>query len=105
MADAPDSGCESPIQDSPHLAKIDSEAYTRSPETPPHGAVVGHSSGQPFRSGNAGDVVEAALAKALEGAAAACRFDVVAQLAKELEARRMARSENVVDLAARRERR
>jgi hypothetical protein len=37
------------------------------------------------------DAVEAALAKALEGATVAGRWDVVAQLAKELEARRLAR--------------
>ncbi len=42
--------------------------------------------------------VEAALAAALGGAAAAGRFDVVAQLARELEARRMARMGNVVNL-------
>jgi hypothetical protein len=35
------------------------------------------------------DAVEVALAKALEGATAAGRFDVVAQLARELEARRL----------------
>jgi hypothetical protein len=38
-----------------------------------------------------GDAVEAALAKALEGATAAGRFDVVALLAGELQARRLAR--------------
>jgi hypothetical protein len=37
------------------------------------------------------DGVEAALAKALEEAAAAKRFDVVTQLAGELQARRLAR--------------
>ena len=42
--------------------------------------------------------VEIALARALEGAAAAGRFDVVAQLARELEARRLAWSSNVVPL-------
>jgi hypothetical protein len=36
------------------------------------------------------DPVEVALAKALEGATVAGRFDVVAQLARELEARRLA---------------
>jgi hypothetical protein len=36
--------------------------------------------------------IEAALAKGLEAAAMAGRFDVVAQLAKELEARRLART-------------
>jgi hypothetical protein len=48
------------------------------------------------------DEVEAALAKAIEGAAAAGRFDVVAQLAKELEARRLARAGNVFSLSSRR---
>lgn len=43
--------------------------------------------------------VEAALADALSRAAAAGRFDVVAQLARELEARRLARAGNVVLLA------
>jgi integrase len=52
----------------------------------------------------AGDAVEAALAKALDAAAAAGRFDVVAQLAKELEARRLSEAKNVVsiDVARRR---
>lgn len=40
--------------------------------------------------------VEAALADALSRAAVAGRFDVVAQLASELEARRLARASNVV---------
>jgi hypothetical protein len=44
------------------------------------------------------DTVEAALARALDAAAAAGRFDVVAQLAKELEARRLAREPNIVKL-------
>jgi hypothetical protein len=39
--------------------------------------------------------VEAALAKAIEAAATAGRFDVVAQLARELEARRLAGMGNV----------
>jgi hypothetical protein len=43
-----------------------------------------------------GDAVEAALANALAAAAAAGRFDVVAQLARDLEARRQARAGNVV---------
>jgi hypothetical protein len=41
---------------------------------------------------DAPDAVEAALAKALGEAAAAGRFDVVGQLARELEARRLARA-------------
>jgi hypothetical protein len=44
------------------------------------------------------DPVEAALARALDAAAAAGRFDVVAQLARELEARRLSREPNVVAL-------
>jgi ribosomal protein S9 len=46
------------------------------------------------------DAVEAALARALMKAAEAGRFDVVAQLARELEARRLAREPNVVELPA-----
>jgi hypothetical protein len=57
--------------------------------------------------GNKGpaDAIEDALAKALEGATAAGRWDVVAQLAKELEARRLARVgvSNLADARARRE--
>ena len=44
------------------------------------------------------EAVEAALAKALEGATAAGRWEVVSQLARELEARRLARMGNVVTL-------
>ncbi|MBX3222399.1 MAG: hypothetical protein KF795_17905 [Labilithrix sp.] len=51
-----------------------------------------------------GDDVERALAKALSEASAAGRFDVVAQLARELEARRLAREPNVVELPRRGER-
>jgi hypothetical protein len=45
--------------------------------------------------------IEIALVRALETAAAAGRFDVVAQLARELEARRLARLGNVVALESR----
>jgi hypothetical protein len=51
-------------------------------------------------SGNAADP-QVALARAVDAAAAAARFGVVAQLAKELEARRLART-NVVRLEERR---
>jgi hypothetical protein len=44
------------------------------------------------------DGVEWALARALDAAASAGRFDVVAQLARELAARRLAREPNVVAL-------
>jgi hypothetical protein len=51
----------------------------------------------------ASDPVEAALAKALQEASAAGRFDVVAQLAGELQARREARAgAKVVPLDAKR---
>jgi hypothetical protein len=42
------------------------------------------------------DPVERALARALTEASEAGRFDVVLQLVKELEARRLARASNVV---------
>ena len=61
--------------------------------------VAGSSS--PFEKvAGAVDGVEAALAGALSAAAAAGRFDVVAQLARELEARRLARAGNVVRIDA-----
>jgi hypothetical protein len=47
------------------------------------------------------DVVEAALARAIERATAAGRWDVVAQLAKELEARRLHQTGKVVHLTKR----
>lgn len=49
------------------------------------------------------DVVEDALAKALDAAALAGRFDVVAALAEELKARRLA-ADGVIDLATARKR-
>jgi hypothetical protein len=55
------------------------------------------------RPAAASDAVEDALAKALEAATVAGRWDVVGQLARELESRRAARAGgNVVDLKARR---
>jgi hypothetical protein len=48
------------------------------------------------------DPVESALSTALTEAAAAGRFDVVAQLARELEARRKATYADVIPLATRR---
>jgi hypothetical protein len=50
------------------------------------------------RDAAAADPVEVALAKALEEASGARRWDVVARLAGELEARRLARLGNVVPL-------
>jgi hypothetical protein len=49
--------------------------------------------------------VEAALIAALTEAAKSGRFDVVSQLARELEARRLAREPNVIDLTSARARR
>jgi hypothetical protein len=46
------------------------------------------------------DAIEKALAQALSQAALSGRFDVVAQLARELEARRLSRSTNVVAINA-----
>jgi hypothetical protein len=54
------------------------------------------------QSGGNRDPIEDALGKALSEASAAGRFDVVAQLAGELQARRLARVGNVVELARRR---
>ena len=49
-------------------------------------------------AGPSSDAVEAALSRALATAADAGRFDIVGQLARELEARRLARAGNVVVL-------
>lgn len=59
---------------------------------------MGQPWGNPASPGTGEDQVEAALARALERASAAGRFDVVAQLARELEARRLARLPNAVPL-------
>jgi hypothetical protein len=50
------------------------------------------------------DAVDAALAEALRAATIGARWDVVAQLARELEARRLARTGNVVHLSHERKR-
>jgi hypothetical protein len=81
-------------QDSREIEKQASASVPSTPEKPgDHGA-----------RGSAGgiDPVEAALAKALSDASSAGAWDVVAQLARELEARRTARAGNVVDLGSRR---
>ena len=70
-------------------------AITR-PESTHHKDVVGQSGG----IGTSKDAVESALASALEGATAAGQWQVVGQLARELEARRVARSANVHSLDA-----
>ena len=54
------------------------------------------------QSDNGLDVVELALAEALRGATAAGEWTTVAQLARELQARREARTADVIELAERR---
>ena len=58
----------------------------------------GQSWGNPGADPRPVDDVERALARALAQAADAGRFDIVAQLAKELEARRLTRFPNGVPL-------
>jgi hypothetical protein len=59
---------------------------------------VGQSWGNPASQETGADQVEVALARALDRASEAGRFDVFAQLARELEARRLAQLSNVVAL-------
>jgi hypothetical protein len=88
------------------LASEDSRAIEKTspigdPSGPEVGGIhpgVGQSWGNPASPGTEEDQVEVALARALERASAAGHFDVVAQLARELEARRLARLPNVVPL-------
>lgn len=73
----------------------DASSAPKEPDAPPKHV-------DPVPSGPASgpeDPVEGALARALDAAASGGRFDVVAQLARELEARRLARSGNVVAFA------
>jgi integrase len=69
-----------------------SHGNSSAPESATHSSCVADGS----------DPVDAALASALTEAAAAGRFDVVAQLARELDARRVKASAPVIDLATRR---
>jgi hypothetical protein len=82
-------------QDSRAIATSDDDVRCSSMTSPPLAAAT--SSGP--------DAVDVALAKALEAATGDGRWDVVSQLARELEARRLARGNGVVDLAAERRRR
>jgi len=52
--------------------------------------------------GNSADDADAALAVALDRASAAGQWDIVAQITAELQARRLARSPNVVAIDSRR---
>ena len=84
-------GSPEPQPASPDAEKTSPARAPRSPEIDPEQRAEWQS------SGNA-DPVEAALAKALGEASTAGRFDVVAQLARELEARRGVRTGNAVRL-------
>jgi hypothetical protein len=88
---APTAGLEQAGIAKATLAHADSRGEPAAPvdASPPSAATVGPSGGP---SPTGGDEVEAALAKALDAAAAAGRFDVVALLAGELQARRLAAS-------------
>jgi hypothetical protein len=85
-----------PIEETRETEETRTIGDPREPETRASDPVPGQSWGNH-------DAVEAALAKALEGATAAGRFDVVALLAGELQARRLAR-EGVPNLNARKRR-
>ena len=77
---------------------IEKTSLVDDPSRPEIGGVhpgVGQSWGNPGFPGGGEDGVEAALARALDRASEAGRFDVVAQLARELEARRLGRLPNV----------
>lgn len=88
---------EGDTRDSRSIEKTSAFVHPRSPE------IARPEGGEGQSRGNQDPVVEA-LASALTQASAAGRFDVVAQLARELEARRLA-SAATVDLAAEREKR
>ncbi len=96
LADAADLGSQSPLPEFAATEKISPIGDPREPEKTPFDEASGQSRGNQ-------DVVEAALAKAMEAAAAAGRFDVVAQLARELEARRLAGMGNVHTLRPKRD--
>jgi hypothetical protein len=91
LADAADLGSQEPQPASPDAKKIGPARDPRSPE-------IGTEQRAEWQSSGNADPVEAALAKALGEASTAGRFDVVAQLARELEARRGVRTGNAVRL-------
>ena len=74
------------IEEGRTIEKTSMESEPRGPDIPWLEGPVGQSWGNP-------DPVETALAKALERASVAERWDIVAQVAKELEARRLARTD------------
>jgi hypothetical protein len=88
------------ISSSPDTSRSGSEGADLSANRGVYRTVGDGTTPDPAPSGGVGagsvDVIEAGLVGALAAAANAGRFDVVAQLAKELEARRLARLGNVV---------
>jgi hypothetical protein len=71
--------------------KLGSIGDPSGPEIGHFRTAVGQSWGNPGRRDAESDPVQQALASAIQAAAAAGRFDVVTQLAKELEAHRLER--------------
>jgi hypothetical protein len=89
------------FQSEPNSRDIEETRSIGDPSRPEKGGArpaLGQSRGNPAGDTESSDQVERALAQALSQAADAGRFDVVAQLAKELEARRLLRLGNVVPL-------
>ncbi len=84
------------FEDSPGIEETSPGGDPSGPEIWGAGPGVGQSWGNPDARETGEDQVEAALARALDRASEAGRFDVVAQLARELEARRLANLTNVV---------
>jgi hypothetical protein len=88
------------LRDQPSQVVVDTEPSS-TPELVPHEAAPIQDPPGAF-SNEAVDVVEAALAEALLRAAHAGQWEIVSQLARELDARRMARSAtNVMKLPPR----
>jgi hypothetical protein len=104
LADAADLGSELKQPDSPEIEKTSAIGDPSGPEIGAADPGVGQSRGNQTAPDESGDPVEFELAKALGKAADFGRFDVVAQLARELEARRLARLTNVVMFDKRRKR-
>jgi hypothetical protein len=100
LADAADLGCEPTEGDSREIEKTRAIGDPSRPEIGGAHPGEGQSRGNQQTPGIPQDEVELELARALGKAAAAARFDLVAQLAKELEARRLTRLANVFTLDA-----
>jgi hypothetical protein len=101
LADAADLGSELTEPDSPEIEKTRRIGEPSGPEIGGVHPGEGQSWGNQLAPEGTVDLVELELARALGKAADAARFDVVAQLARELEARRLVRLTNVVTFDAR----